>query len=528
MARPDSPAFGKMGMHIPQASEADIVLLLEGTYPYVSGGVSGWVHQLIQAFPDYRFGLIFIGGRPDHYGEMRYVLPEQVVHLERHYVHDSRRHPPVRSMPGHPQVFHFMKELHEWMRQGEACPYGGELVTRMMSLVCRHPRALESEFLYSEEAWNYLTDVYAKHCTDPSFVDFFWTVRQMHEPIWMLGRVAARCMKAKVFHTVSTGYAGFLGALLHHHTGCPLILSEHGIYTKERKIDLFQFSWLKDNRLSFEKGGQHFGYFQHLWVRFFETLGRLCYEAADPIVSLFEASRQRQILDGADPARTVTIPNGIPVERFAPLRAERPATPPPVLCLIGRVVPIKDVKTFIRAMRTVINRVPDAEAWIAGPEDEDPQYAQECRQLADNLGMGTQVKFLGFQRIDELFPRMGLLILSSISEALPLVVLEAFAAGVPVVTTDVGACRELIEGKASDGDGLGPAGAVVPMANPQALADAAVALLEHPAQWKAAQEAGIQRVEAFYTQSLMIERYQQLYERALDTWQVSALSCAKS
>lgn len=515
-------------MNVPRATEVDIALLLEGTYPYVSGGVSGWVHQLIKAFPEYRFALVFIGGHPDHYGEMRYALPNHVVHLEHHFVHADREKPAIRPLSGNPQFIQLISELHDGMRAGERCPHRTGLLSRTLTLLTRQPRAMQAQFLYSETSWAYQTEVYNKYCTDPSFVDFFWSVRQLHEPIWMLGRAASNLIPAKVYHTISTGYGGFLGALLHHRTGCPLVLSEHGIYNKERQIDLLQSHWLKDNRLSFEKGTQQFGYFQQLWVRFFQTLGRICYEAANPIVSLYEVNRQRQIQDGADPSRTQIIPNGIPVERFEPLRNRCPAVPPPVLCFIGRVVPIKDVKTFIRSMRTVVNRIPDAEGWIAGPEEEDQEYVQECRKLTENLGLTSQVRFLGFQKVEDLFPRMGLLILSSISEAQPLVVLEGFASGVPAVTTDVGACRELIYGQGPGGDGLGTAGAVVPMANPVALAEAALSLLEHPHQWHAAREAGIRRVQSLYTQSTMIEAYRKIYRGALEEWQASALSSGRS
>ena len=71
------------------------------------------------------------------------------------------------------------------------------------------------------------------------------------------------------------------------------------------------------------------------------------------------------------------------------------------------------------------------------PEDEDKAYAQECRSIVNSLGLENNVKFLGFQQIDELLPTVGLGVLSSISEALPLVLLEGFAAGVPAVATDV-------------------------------------------------------------------------------------------
>jgi glycosyltransferase involved in cell wall biosynthesis len=256
-------------------------------------------------------------------------------------------------------------------------------------------------------------------------------------------------------------------------------VSEHGIYTKERKIDLFQSQWIRDNRNIFERDISQISYFRELWVRFFETLGRVCYEAGDEITALYEGNRRRQVLDGAPAERTRNIPNGINLPRLSALRERAPGVPP-VLCLIGRVVPIKDIKTFIRAMLTVVREYPDAEGWIAGPEDEDPEYARECRSLAESLGLGGKVKFLGFQKIDELLPKVGVLVLSSISEALPLVVLEGFAAGVPCVTTDVGSCSELVFGLPGDDAALGAAGDVVRIADPAALADAALGLLQHP------------------------------------------------
>jgi glycosyltransferase involved in cell wall biosynthesis len=178
-------------------------------------------------------------------------------------------------------------------------------------------------------------------------------------------------------------------------------------------------------------------------------------------------------------------------------------------------VPIKDVKTFIRAMRRVANQMPAAEGWIAGPEDEDPAYAEECRHLVASLGLADKVKFLGFQKVEELLPKIGLTILSSISEALPLVILEGYAAGVPTVSTDVGSCRQLIEGLDGDDRRLGVSGAVVNIAEPQALADAALELLGDPAAWAAASRAGIARVERYYTDDLMFGAYRRIYQRAL-------------
>jgi glycosyltransferase involved in cell wall biosynthesis len=184
-----------------------------------------------------------------------------------------------------------------------------------------------------------------------------------------------------------------------------------------------------------------------------------------------------------------------------------------VVGLIGRVVPIKDIKTFIRALFIASRTMPDIEGWIIGPEEEDPAYALECRALVESLGLAKNVKFLGFQRIDDVLPKIDVIALTSISEALPLVVLEGFAAGVPAITTDVGSCRELIEGETAEDRALGSAGLVVQLANPAAFAAAVLSLLGDDVRWQAAQQAGLARVRRYYTRAQMIDRYRILYEK---------------
>jgi len=501
-----------------RAEEVDVLLLLEGTFPYVSGGVSSWVNQIIRGFPELSFGGIFLGSRASDYGDLKYALPDNLLHLECHYLHDSgRRGEQPAAVEGDAAAFARNETLHEQFRAARGgrgtrlVPLLDELLPRMADGGTLDERA----FLHSAQSWNAIAQNYRDRCTDPSFVDYFWTVRIMHSPLWLLAAIAAAAPRCRALHSISTGYAGFLGAMLSRTQKRPLILSEHGIYTKERKIDLFQSTWIRDNRGVFERRGGQVAYFKDLWIRFFEALGRSCYETSDFIISLYEANRQRQIADGAPAARTQSIPNGVDVARFAPLRTQRPAAPPPVMCLIGRVVPIKDVKTFIRAMRTVVNQLPKAEGWIAGPEDEDPAYAQECRLIVESLGLQQHVRFLGFQQMTELLPKVGLVVLSSISEALPLVTLEGFAAGVPCVSTDVGSCRQLIEGHGDEDRALGIAGAVVRIADPQALAEAALPLLTDAEKWHAASRAGIARVERYYTQALMFAQYRGLYDAAI-------------
>ncbi|HEX5676973.1 MAG TPA: GT4 family glycosyltransferase PelF [Alcanivorax sp.] len=500
----------------PRADSADICLLLEGTFPYVSGGVSSWVNQIIRGFPEYRFACCFVGSRAEDYGEMKYTLPDNVVHLEVHYLHQPGDGAEHKAHDGDRVAFDKVDQFHRMLSSGRVSDSRNRLFAELVDQLGDGQGLCESAFLHSRASWDLITDHYRRHSRDPSFVDYFWTVRTMHAPIWVLKRIADDLIPARLYHTVSTGYAGFLGAMLKHQTGRPLLLSEHGIYTKERRIDLFQSEWITDNRSMVEKNNTEMAYFREKWIRFFQELGRECYQASDRIVALYENNRLRQVEDGAPPQRTLNIPNGINLTAMREVRARRNEEIPPVACLIGRVVPIKDVKTFLRAMRTVANLMPEAQGWIAGPEDEDPEYAAECRALIHSLQLDDHVHFLGFQNIADLLPKVGVIVLSSISEALPLVLLEGFAAGVPAVSTDVGSCRQLIEGLDEEDRALGSAGEVVGIANPEALGRAVAGLLRDPERWRAAQQAGIQRAEAYYTQERMFASYRALYQSLLN------------
>ena len=499
---------------IRRAADADVCLLLEGTFPFVRGGVSSWVNEMIRSYPSTRFAIVFIGSREQDYHGAAYALPDNVVHIETHYLYEQVAADfQPRAVAGDAAAFARSQQLHDALRDPRNGLDAGGLMAGMIPMLGANGALNEQQFLSSRAAWDTIVDQYQKYCTDPSFTDYFWTVRIMHKPLWQLARVAEKLLPARVYHTVSTGYGGFLGALMHYRTGRPLLISEHGIYTKERKIDLLQSQWIRDNRGVFERDISRVSYFRELWVRFFEAIGKLAYDAADDIVALYEANRQRQVTDGARAERTQCIPNGIDVDALAPLVAERKPRSHRVVALIGRVVPIKDIKTFIRAIFIASRTMPDLEGWIIGPEEEDPAYALECRALVESLGLGGNVKFLGFQRIDDMLPQVDVIALTSISEALPLVVLEGFAAGVPAITTDVGSCRQLIEGVDAEDRALGSAGMVVQLADPAAFAQAVLSLLADETRWQAAQQAGLARVRRYYTRKQMIDRYRTLYER---------------
>lgn len=106
-------------MSHPKAEQADVALLLEGTFPYVSGGVSSWINQIIRAFPEYRFAIIFLGSQSRDYPKFKYELPTNVVHFEQHFLYD---HLSANDLPhareGDKATFQVLRDIITTLRQG--------------------------------------------------------------------------------------------------------------------------------------------------------------------------------------------------------------------------------------------------------------------------------------------------------------------------------------------------------------------------------------------------------------------------
>lgn len=511
-------------------AQADVCLLLEGTYPFVRGGVSSWVKQLIDAMPHLRFSIVYLGADSSSTAKLAYELPDNVVHLQTHSLMERLHHESVKpsvlnrlaawsgNLARRKQAANRLdrnSELHHDLRDCEGT-LSPDVLESFAQLMMGKPAITADQLETHPQSWQTIKEHYAKAPEGLDFNHFFWTVRSMHAPLFVLSDIARNAPQAQLYHAVSTGYAGFLGALLQSSTDKPFIISEHGIYTKERELDLAQVNWIPEAYDPFKVGlNDNMDYLRLVWIRFFVSLGRMAYGSAAQIFTLFEGNRQRQIKDGAHAEKLTIIPNGVNVERFSLVRRAIGAPVPPVIALIGRVVPIKDIKCFIRALHIIRASMPEIQGWLVGPEDEDPDYTKECRELVENLGLSDSIRFMGFQRPDDIFPQIGLCALTSVSEGQPLVVLEGYAAGIPSVTTDVGSCSELAYGVTDADKALGCAGSIVPIADPAAFAEAAIKLLLNTDAWHAASNAATKRVETFYNEKDMIATYARVYSRHL-------------
>ncbi len=493
-------------------AEPDIIIPCEGTFPYVRGGVSSWIAQIIAGMPQYKFGIVFIGSKREEYSSKPlYEFSDNLVFMVETFMFEEGNKPPIKAKDGIEEDFEAVKDLYEWFKYNDPNePFPKEI----MSLDFYLNKVNEETFLYSRESWYFITNKNSENCNEIPFLDYFWTVRSILIPVWKMAKLAKFIAnRGKIIHSPSTGYAGFLATLVSHDTGKPYILTEHGIYTKERKIDLISSSMSLYKKVELFRESAEDNYIQGMWVRFFEGIGKMSYSRANPILSLFGVAKQTQIAYGANPNICSVIPNGVDIKKLGATLKNRPKGVPKVITLIGRVVSIKDIKTFIRAIRVTANVIPEVEAWIVGPDDEEKEYAQECRDLIDILDVKKNIKFLGFQNIVDILPKSGILTLTSISEGMPLVTLEGFAAGVPCVSTNVGSCKELIYGGEDPKDkALGKAGVVCEIANVKQLADGYIGLLTDEKKWLQAQETAIKRVNMLYTQDIFLDNYKKVYK----------------
>ena len=164
---------------------------------------------------------------------------------------------------------------------------------------------------------------------------------------------------------MATGYAGVLGCMAKHRFKSRLLVSEHGIYTREREEELIKAQWLS-------------GEFKNLWIEQFRKMSALAYERADMVTSLYEHARQLQLELGCPAGKAVITPNGIDVERLKNIEGKAPDDKFINVGAVLRIAPIKDVKTLIMAFGYAKAKLPRLKLWIMGPADEDKEYAEEC------------------------------------------------------------------------------------------------------------------------------------------------------
>jgi glycosyltransferase involved in cell wall biosynthesis len=358
-----------------------------------------------------------------------------------------------------------------------ASPFFGGPEKQMLGLACSLPTAYRSVFLSFAEQGR------ARSFLNQVRVHGFEAVELRHNtPHFRLAvqEVTSQLRRLRADLLCCHGYkADLLGLAAARRVGIPVIAVSHG--------------WTGAT----------------LKVRFYEVLDKLSLRAMDAVVCVSEGQAAKVRRAGVPAQRVRVIRNAIGAERFArpdPASRKRLLALLPQPCQLvvgaaGRLSPEKGFGLLVEAAPAVLRQHPEAGFLLFG---DGPLREAIARRIIE-LGLKDRVVLAGFRSdLDDLLPALDLMVLPSFTEGLPVVVLEALAAGVPVVATAVGGTPEVVE------DGVN--GCLVPPGNPAALVHRIGELLHEEQTRRTMGRRGRQRVQEEFTFAAQARQYQQLFE----------------
>ncbi|MFC5722957.1 GT4 family glycosyltransferase PelF [Streptomyces gamaensis] len=474
-------------MHGPSARTAtdtpSVTLLTEGTYPHSHGGVSVWCDQLVQGMPDVDFRIIAVTGTGRE--PLAWELPAHVRDVECHPLWGPP--PPGRAPRGRARRA-FLGTYEQFLLALLDPAREHTFPTGFYRLAEYATAGTLSAALRTEAAARTLVRVWNSPRLDtaaarPTLHDALTATDLLEHALRPL---AARPPATGITHAVSGGLAAVPGLLAQQRHGTPFLLTEHGIYLRERYLGFRAepYRWPV----------------KALMLALFRLLAAETYRRAALVTPGNRYNRRWEEHGGTPPERIRTVYNGVDPTAFPPAGPEPAA---PTLSWAGRVDPIKGLETLIRAYALVREEIPAARLRLFGGTPRGGEgYRTACENLAAELGVGDGVVFEGrVEDIRDAYAAGNVVMLSSISEGFPFTLIEAMSCGRATVSTDVGGVREAV----------GDAGLVVPPRDPHAMAQAALTLLRDDGLRARMGEAARLRVIEQFTLRQTITAFRDIY-----------------
>jgi lipopolysaccharide heptosyltransferase II len=225
----------------------------------------------------------------------------------------------------------------------------------------------------------------------------------------------------------------------------------------------------------------------------------------------------RHMIDdfGVPVERIRLVPRSVDLERFRYISPDKKRGSEFNVGIIGRITPIKGHSHFIRAMAKVARNVPRLKIWIVGDAPHNRQaYKEEIQVIVKRLGLWHCTEFLGTQRdIPQVLSQLDLLVLATVThEAFGRVIIEAQAAGVPVVATEVGGVVDIVEHNKT--------GLLIPPADPSGMSCAIMQIFQDlPLAVRLSQNA-YKKVQEIYNIDLMVKNTLNVYKDALSNFKI--------
>ncbi len=425
-------------------------MMTEGTYPCGFGGVSVWCDQLIRGMPGYDFHLVAIVATEAE--QVVWTLPGNVTSVERVLLWGAPPPGPAAGRrPGLP--LRLLRQLIDVLLDSpwRAQPLFADTLRELFDYA-QHGNL--STGLASEKAVRLLSDAWRARWQDP--VQPAPTLHDAVTALQLLDHslrpLSHRPVPADVGHAVTNGLGVLPALAAKWQHGVPMLVTEHGVYLREQYLQ--------------HRKGPYRWPVKAFHLGFMRRLCALGYSEAETITPGNVYNRRWEERLGAAPRRIRTVYNGVDPANFPALDGEPEA---PTISWVGRVDPIKDLETLLRAFALVSRELPGARLRLFGvPPKGRESYLQRCRALAADLGITAVATFEGrVENIRDAYDAGSIFVLSSVSEGFPYSLIEAMTCGRTCVATDVGGVTEAV----------GDTGLVVPPRSPARMAEACLTLL---------------------------------------------------
>ncbi|WP_338777896.1 GT4 family glycosyltransferase PelF [Streptomyces sp. DG1A-41] len=462
-----------------------VTMLTEGTYPHVHGGVSTWCDQLVKGMPEVDFHIVALTGSGRE--PVTWELPPNVY---RHTSVPTWGPRPGRARPPYGRARRRFTETYErfllsFLDPGSHADFGESL--NELAELARDGRlsaALRTESALRSLMWIWTMPHLPTAAARPTVHDALTATDLLEHALRPLG---VRIPEESVAHAVSSGLATLPALAARHLDGVPFLLTEHGIYLRERY-------------LGHRRDAQRWPV-KAFMLGFYRELNSYGYRAADLITPCNQYNRRWEERGGADSGKIRTVYNGVDPAAF-PHAGPEPEVP--TLSWCGRIDPIKDLETLIRAYAMVRAEIPATRLRLFGPVPPGGEaYRTRLEKLAAELGVTDGLTFEG--RISEVWRAYAaghLVMLSSISEGFPFSIIEAMSCGRTTVSTDVGGVREAV----------GDTGLVVPPREPEKMAAAALTLLKDDERRLELGQLSRQRVIDRFTLRRSVDAFRTIYK----------------
>ncbi len=236
--------------------------------------------------------------------------------------------------------------------------------------------------------------------------------------------------------------------------------------------------------------------------------GRLSFAAANHLIAVSGSVRDHLVRQGV-PARKISVVyNGVDLEECILPRDEARtrlglALGVPVVGTVARITPLKGVEDALRAVKILTANLPDLRYLLVG----EGERLAACKSLATELGIGENVDFLGYRKdVGACLAAMDLFLFPTLKEAMGIALVEAMAAELPTVSTNVGGIPEVVT---SD------TGILVGPGEPEALAEASLGLLNDPERMRRLGQAGRNRAREVFGIPAMQAATDAVYRRVV-------------